>query len=528
MSARTWAVAAAALCMLATPPVDAADSFSTLGSGLKDREQTEVVLSGYFRSRLVAARNLDLDRGPTPSGSPLYPVPAGDPSGQWLTGGDLRLRTNLSIFAPRGGVVVRARADVLDNLAMGSQAIGAPSASASQDTSPTSMQAIAIRRLYAEAALPFGVLAVGRMANTWGVGMLGNGGEGIDQDSTDAVDRLAFVTPLLHHIFAVAYDISATGPTIDPPAAGHSGKSIDAGPLDDVRSLTFAVVRGVSTETLDRRDDADLVTHDWGLFYAHRWQSHDSLYWLHGANTKAPAPITERGFSAHVVDGWLLLHGASWQVQTEVAVMQSRYEQPSIVPGVSYHQPLDSLQFGAVVAARIGGKSGLFARFVGAFASGDPSPAMGYEQPIAGARTQPGDLHGAQADLPRDGRIDNFRMHRDFRLDRILFREIVGGITDATVGQLTVGCIAPEFGAGTLRTEFTVVASMANEATSAPGGKTPLGVEIDPTLTYLSRDGFRLQLQYAALLPLAGLDNPTTGQAAQPAQLWRLHLGYLF
>ena len=68
MSARTWAVAAAALCMLATPPVDAADSFSTLGSGLKDREQTEVVLSGYFRSRLVAARNLDLDRGPTPSG----------------------------------------------------------------------------------------------------------------------------------------------------------------------------------------------------------------------------------------------------------------------------------------------------------------------------------------------------------------------------------------------------------------------------------------------------------------------------
>ena len=57
---------------------------------------------------------------------------------------------------------------------------------------------------------------------------------------------------------------------------------------------------------------------------------------------------------------------------------------------------------------------------------------------------------------------------------------------------------------------------------SRPGGKTPLGVEIDPTLTYLSRDGFRLQLQYAALLPLAGLDNPTTGQAAQPGIVFAL------
>jgi hypothetical protein len=53
-------------------------------------------------------------------------------------------------------------------------------------------------------------------------------------------------------------------------------------------------------------------------------------------------------------------------------------------------------------------------------------------------------------------------------------------------------------------------------------------VEIDPTVDYVCRDGFSAALEYAVLVPLSGLDNPTLGMEAQPAQLLRVRLGYGF
>ena len=43
----------------------------------------------------------------------------------------------------------------------------------------------------------------------------------------------------------------------------------------------------------------------------------------------------------------------------------------------------------------------------------------------------PGQFDGPQANLPRDRTVDNFRFHPDYHIDQILFREIIGTITDA-------------------------------------------------------------------------------------------------
>jgi len=72
------------------------------------------------------------------------------------------------------------------------------------------------------------------------------------------------------------------------------------------------------------------------------------------------------------------------------------------------------------------------------------------------------------------------------------------------------------------------VQSWALFATSTPGEKTPLGVEIDPTLAWGSRDGFAAAFEYAVLFPLAGLDNPAQHLLAKPAQLARVRLLYRF
>ena len=81
---------------------------------------------------------------------------------------------------------------------------------------------------------------------------------------------------------------------------------------------------------------------------------------------------------------------------------------------------------------------------------------------------------------------------------------------------------------GVLQASVAGIASTAVFAENTPGGKGPLGVEIDPTLAYASRDGFGVALEYAVLFPLAGLDNPIAHMHAQPAQLGRVRLMYRF
>jgi hypothetical protein len=76
--------------------------------------------------------NLDLDRGPTPSGALFFPVPLDDPTGQLLTHADLRLRADVTGVVPQWGVAAKLRVDLLDNLALGSVPIGPPAVTSAQ------------------------------------------------------------------------------------------------------------------------------------------------------------------------------------------------------------------------------------------------------------------------------------------------------------------------------------------------------------------------------------------------------------
>ena len=81
---------------------------------------------------------------------------------------------------------------------------------------------------------------------------------------------------------------------------------------------------------------------------------------------------------------------------------------------------------------------------------------------------------------------------------------------------------------GTLEARVAAIASWAVNPQSPPGQKRPLGVEVDPTLGYMSDDGFELALEQGTLFPLAGLDNRELHKKAQPAQIWRLRFTFLF
>ncbi len=526
-------LAAIALVTLASSA--RAQGFRDLGNDIEAARQTEVVFHGALRSRFETLTNLDLDRGPQTNGEAIFPVPLSDLDAQTLTHADFRLRTDLALLVPKAGMAVKLRIDALDNLALGSQPDGVPSVAVSQRPAN---QPFVVRRAYGEVLTPLGLLAVGRMGNHWGLGMLANGGDCSDCDSGDAADRVAFVTPLLGHVWAVAFDWTSIGPSTDR-AAPNRVVGLDR--ADDVRTFTFALFDFHTDLARRRRARANRISVEYGAYVSHRWQDRDvPADYLPTAN---PIPLTraqsqQRGFRATAVDGWLKVTLPSGRIELEAAYLRARIDQPSLLAGVELRDAFTSSQIGAALETDFGprhgeGKSPWSLGLDAGFASGDPAPGMGAlygrnDRGTSAAAPQPGDLDGPQARAPFDTRVDNFRFHPDYRIDRILFREIVGTVTDAIYVRPHGRVRLAELGPGRLEAQLAVIASFAVEPSSTLSGERGLGIEVDPTLVYATTQGFLASLEYAVLFPLAGFDNPTAGLDARPAQLFRARLGLQF
>lgn len=504
----------------------AATGFAEHGSDIVVRDKAAFEIDGYMRVRTEALNNFDLDRGLTPSGKPLYPTPLGDPEGQTLTHADMRARTDLKVFAPGQILAFKMRLDFLDNVTLGSRPSGVPSATTSQ-LQPA--EPIRVRRAYGEVLLPFGVLVAGRTGNTWGLGMVANGGDCYDCDSADSADRLALITPVFNHYVAAAFDFSATGPTLPRP---NQNRVIGIAPITATRTATLAILKYKSDEVRQRRTKAGKSTVEYGGYFTHRWQNKDipSTYLSSGNPvTLAPSQVMDRSFTATAFDLWGRLTFPFGRIEAEAALLTANYDQGSLIPGLLLRDPVKSRQLGLAVESNFGPQSDRYGAGLDlGYASGDSAPGFGVNNNPTGRAPRAGDLDGQQNAGRYDTRLDNFRFHPDYRVDRILFREIIGTVTDAVYLRPHAQLDLVHRPSYRLQLTTAVVGSMAVYAQSTPGGKKPLGIEIDPSLVYTQSGGFLAALDYAVLFPLAGLDNTIVGQVAKQAQMVRLRLVYAF
>jgi uncharacterized protein (TIGR04551 family) len=502
-----------------------ATGFTDYGADLEAPESWFDV-SGYLRTRGLILGNLDLDRGLTPSGEAFYPIDITDPTAQTLTRADIRLRGDLAAYWPDGGMAVKARVDVLDNVLLGSAADGVPSASVTQRHDAS---AVMVKRAYGEVLTPFGLLAGGRMGNHWGLGMLANGGDCDNCDFGDAADRIAFITPIAHHLWAVAFDFTSTGPFVP---VRNELLAVDVAPSVNVYSFTGAVLNYKSPSSLRRRRLAGRWTPEYGAYVSHRWQKDDipATYLQTAAPVEIDAnQVMHRGFTATAADVWFRLTSELVRLELEAAYIHGNVEQSSLIPGALFRDPVTSDQFGFAVETSIGPVNHDWEVGVdGGMASGDSAPGFGAFPEAGQLSPVRGDLDGPQARPPFDNATDNFRFHPDYQIDRILFREIIGTVTDAGYVRPHASVAAFNNHRGALHFGLAAIASFAVFAESTPGGQKPLGLEIDPTIAYVSPFGFRAALEQATLIPFGGLDNPQAGLDAEPAHLWRLRLMYGF
>jgi uncharacterized protein (TIGR04551 family) len=504
----------------------AATGLTDYGRDLRGKPSKWFEADGYMRMRGALLNNLDLDRGATPSGQLLFPVRIDDPSAQTLTQADMRLRADLAGYWPEGGVAVKVRLDALDNLALGSAPEGIPSASTSQGTADAT---VIIRRAYGEVLTPFGLLAAGRMGNHWGLGMLANGGDCDVCDSGDSADRIAFITPLLGHVWAVAYDFSATGPFL--PNRSRT-LAIDVAPSANVHTITTAVARIKSDATRRRRRGAGKWTPEYGAYVSHRWQNRDvPATYLPTAQPLpiSPAGVTARGYTATAADLWLKFSGPGVNLELEAAYLRANVEQASLIPGVSFREPVTSNQIGVAFESDFGDFDGWgWVGLDAGVASGDDAPGFGAFPEVGAASPVRGDIDGAQARPPFDNSVDNFRFHPDFRIDQILFRQIIGTITDAGYLRPNADLTLYRSHQGRISFGLAAIFSWAMSPGSTPSGKRLLGLELDPAFRYDSPFGFSAALEQATLIPFSGLDNVELGLDAKVAQSWRARLMYRF
>ena len=485
------------------------------------RESTQIVIHGGLRVRDAQLYNLDLDRGLDARGQPVFPVPLG--GGQRIDALDLRARTDVALYAPGVGVAIKARIDWLDNVALGGDpdlSNGSPATSGGQR--PT---AVVIKRAWGEALTPIGIFAVGRMGAHFGLGISANGGDCESCDGGDAADRAALVTPFAGHLVAVAYDIAARGPFT---RSRDGGTALALEPSDRAGGPTLAVFKVHSPAALARRAAAGRSSLEYGVYVTRRTQDRDvpaSYLPTAAATTFSGDDLVARGFSATATGGWLRASNARVRVEAELVYAHANLAQPSLIPGAEITTPVTSDQLGLAFESEVTvGPARLGVDF--GYASGDSAPGFGAFPVFGDAVPPPGSFDGAQANPPSDRTVDNFRFHPDYHVDQVLFREIIGVVTDAVYVRQHVRTTLFSVGAGRLELGAAFVASWAVEPTSTPSGKRALGLELDPQLRYASSDGFAVTLDYGVLFPGAAFDSTTL--EARPAQVFRARAAFVF
>ena len=501
------------------------------------------VPSGYLRLRPEMFHKLRLGwTQPDPSG--YFPYPAYHQENT-VAGANMRFRFEPTLNVSEE-VRIQAQIDALDNLVLGSSSsygdaynpdVLNESQSPQRSAINSTLDSIMVKRVWGEVSTPVGILRFGRMGSQWGLGMVHNDGNCLDCDFGDTVDRLMFVSePIPGYFVAPAIDFNVEGPTT--ARATGVGQPVDLFNQDDAHSLVLVLARRDTPQQIKSKLESNLSVFNYGVHFEYRTQKYDSYVVApgtgndvgdQGRSTDAATGVTTitRDAKVYQPDLWARFERRHMRVELELAGTFGSFQIPNATPDISL------IQFGGVLQGEY--------RFLNdrlkvqaelGYASGDRDPGFG-EYP---SRTQsaipsgdtvgtvPGSLDGPQYACQTTGGcsdrfIRNFRFNRDYRVDEILFRQIIGGVTDAVYVKPTLRYTI----ADGIEVFASAIYSRAVYATSTPSGTdNALGLELDAGAKYQTEDGFFAGLTYAVLFPFSGLNpsnNPTQTSLDTPQAL---------
>jgi len=492
------------------------------------------VLDGYFRSRPDLFYKFDMNRigSETNPNRILWPLSPASPTERTIAGVNMRLRLEPTLNISEE-VRLRMQVDVFDNAVWGSTPEYAHTRSERTEFGlltetqlpPTTgidavKDSIQVKRAYGEVSTPVGIFRFGRMGSQWGLGVIHNDGNCLDCDWGDTVDRFEFVAePYEGWFIAPMIDFDSEGPSSG--RAGELGQPYDLSNADEAHSYVLAVARRDTDQQAKAKLGAGKAVINGGFHFTYRTQTMEAVDW---ANTPYPQTgeftnygYVRRGAYLYIPDVWFKWEKKAFRVELEAALEYGHIANDARTAAeADAGHPIDILEYGGVLQGEyrlLDGKLKLNAE-VG-FASGDKAPGLGNFPRRSGSGTpggftQAGDIDGPQycpAGAPAacngDYAINNLRFNRDYRIDLILWRELLGGITDAVYARPSASYeIAPG-----LKVFGAAIYSRTVFASSSPNGSAnDLGVEFDVGAEYETEDGFSSSIQWGMLIPMAGLN----------------------
>ncbi len=419
----------------------------------------------------------------------------------------------------------------------------------------STQSSIAVKRVWGEYVTPVGLLRFGRMPSHWGLGMFANGGDTYDSDWQSTADRIMLITGIKKYdiYFAGAWDFANEG-AISGSLTQQQGQPYDSNQLDDVNQFVLVAVRRRNPELQRLELAKGQAVINGGVYFVYRSQflANDGTNANEGGSIgqtsdNVRAGLIRRGAKAYIPDLWLQFLYKKFRFEAEAVMVYGSLENTGRTggAGTDYTNTADSnnngwkiRQFGLATQSEFRALEDKLKIQLGfGYSSGDPD--VDGLVPI-GDKLQP--------QLTADRTFSTFRFHPDYRVDLILYRNILSRVQGSYYFRPSVDYdFTRDKNGQRLGGGAALIWSRASEFIQAPGHARDLGVELNFQIYYQSKDGtlnddpdrmggFYTALQYGVLFPLSGF-NYLPGEIAnaagvkletETAQMLRWYLGIMF
>ena len=457
-----------------------------------------------------------------------------------IAGANIRFRYSPTIHVDQW-LRVHSTVDILDNLVLGSTpdyaelrpdasfSLFAGSQAPPSDGRNSLSDSLRVKEAFADIDTLLGNIRVGRMASHWGLGILANGGKSLDSDFGDYVDRALFTTRIGSVYTALAMDFVAEG-VVAADADYAFGQPYDADNLDDVNQGVLAFFSRPMTDeekALRQRDLYELrkPVFDWGIYTVLRTQDYD----ISNENQPTYAPEVENalGFSDENTvnqttyedfafvnrSGWGVIpdlwarfqwspnRGQLLRIETEWAMVIGEVENvDSTVGPDATANPKEIEQWGGVLQTEFQANGNVSVFLESGVASGDDAEYFAVKDQVNYGESD------ATGNLGSNRKVTNFKFDRNYYTDLLLFREVIGAVTNTVYVKPGVMYDLFDSREDALGFRFDVLTAFALEPEATPGNDGFYGVEFDTQLFYEEANRFRADLSWGTLVPGAAFN----------------------
>jgi uncharacterized protein (TIGR04551 family) len=201
--------------------------------------------------------------------------------------------------------------------------------------------------------------------------------------------------------------------------------------------------------------------------------------------------LVQRNATAIIPDLWMKYenrfdYSSGIRVELEAAAILGEVENAGLV-GESKKKTIEQMGAALEVAYDTGN---LTLGIDGGFASGDSAEGFGIKDQLVFVE-----------DGGSNPEVTNFKFDRNYHLDLILFREVIGSVTNAIYAKPYIAYDLFDSVEQSLGARIDVLWAQAHEAEGTPGDAADYGFEADLRLFYAEKDRFHFDIEGGMFIP---------------------------